>query len=253
NADVITTVYIGTETGLHVAYDTFSDIGVVDGSPESYFDYSESEWYVLARDTGEIGFTGIYQDSYGRGLMVTCYAPFYDNQNRFAGAVCLDMLIADIYQGIVSMDLGEEGSVFLVDQNGNTVNPENPEELVAFSEITNNKEISSEVEKMKAGFYVSDDNVYYAYAPVELAGWKLCIDVPEEAVLQDVREVDKKIQRANLYFLGALLLLAGVIAAVSRRFSRTLTDPLIELGKDVEKISQGNLDYRAKIPSNDEV
>ncbi|MBO5564267.1 MAG: hypothetical protein J5935_01485, partial [Lachnospiraceae bacterium] len=47
NADVITTVYIGTETGLHVAYDTFSDIGVVDGSPESYFDYSESEWYVL--------------------------------------------------------------------------------------------------------------------------------------------------------------------------------------------------------------
>ena len=253
NADVITTVYIGTETGLHIAYDTFSDIGVMEGSDESYFDYSGADWYTKAKGSGTTGFTDIYQDSYGRGMMISCYSSFYDKNNQFAGVVCMDMLISDIYQQIVAMDLGEEGSIYLVDANGNTVNPVDNNELESFREIIRNDEISGKISRKETGFQVTEDGVYYAYAPVESTGWGLCIGVPEDQVLEAVHEVDKKMARSNWIFLGAVLLLGAIITAISHAFSKSLTEPLIELGKDAQTISKGNLEYRAKVTSNDEI
>ena len=253
NEKVITTVYLGTESGLHVAYDTASDLGVEEGSTESHFDYSHQEWYALAKETGEGDFTDIYPDSYRRGLMVSVYAPFLDAKNQFAGSVSMDMLIEDIYQQIVSMDLGEGGSVYLVDEKGYTLDPNRKNQLVEINYLINDQTVVEAMRNGKSGFGVSDDGIYYVYAPVESTGWMLCIGIPESTVMSSVEAMDRNIRTAILLFTGVFLVLLAAVVLVSLRFSKTLTDPLIALGKDAHTISGGNLDYRAKVQRNDEI
>ena len=107
NKDIMT-IYLGTETGIQVAYDPNSGVGVPpEGETETYYDYTERDWYLMGKSGKGAFFTDVYQDTYGRGLNITCGAPFYDEDDNFAGVVCIDVLISDLYKSIVEMDLGD--------------------------------------------------------------------------------------------------------------------------------------------------
>ncbi len=253
NEDIITTIYIGTESGLHVAYDPSSELGVEEGSAESHFDYSGSEWYTKARELGQTGFTNIYQDSYGRGMMISCFSPFFNEKGAFSGSVSMDILISDIYQQIVSMDLGNEGNVFLIDNDGYTVDPGDSSNLVLVSDLISDARVKTAMENRRNGFTLSSDGVYYVYAPVESTSWMLCIGIPERQVLESVYQMDQGIQIALIVFAAVFVILIIAVLVVSYRFARSLTDPLIALEKDAMTISGGNLDYRAEVRSNDEI
>ena len=253
NADVLTTIYLGTESGLMVDYDDNSEMGVQPGSDEAYFDYSGSAWYTLAKSTGEAGFTDIYPDSYGRGLMVTCYAPFYDGDGNFRGAVSMDMLISDIYDSIVSMNLGESGRVYLFDSSGFTVDRTRETEIVAVEDVLGSKTVIEAVRAGETGFELAEDDVYYAYARVSSTGWELCISIPAATVLEPVETMDNQVHLAVALFWIVFILLIPVAVLVTYRFSSSLTKPLEQLGKDAMIISSGNLDYRAAIRANDEI
>ena len=253
NQDIITTIYIGTESGLHIAYDPSSELGVEEGSAESHFDYSGSEWYVKARELGRTGFTDIYQDSYGRGMMISCFSPFYDGNGEFRGAVSMDVRISDIYQQIVSMDLGSEGNIFLIDGSGNTVDPEDSGKLTLISDLISDTRVKSAMENGRNGFVLSRSGVYYVYAPVKSTGWMLCISIPERQVLESVYQMNQGIQTAMIVFGASFIVLIIAVLIISYRFAKSLTDPLIELEKDAMTISGGNLDYRAVVHNNDEI
>ena len=253
NEDIITTIYIGTESGLHVAYDPSSELGVEEGSAESHFDYSGSEWYTKARELGQTGFTNIYQDSYGRGMMISCFSPFFNEKGAFSGSVSMDILISDIYQQIVSMDLGNEGNVFLIDNDGYTVDPGDSSKLILASDLISDARVKTAMENRRNGFTLSNDGVYYVYAPVQSTGWMLCIGIPERQVLESVYQMDQGIQIALIVFAAVFVILIIAVLVVSYRFARSLTDPLIALEKDAMTISGGNLDYRAEVRSNDEI
>ena len=252
NKEIITTIYLGTESGLHIAYDEASELGVEEGSRESHFDYTGSEWYTLARDTGKAGFTDIYEDSYGRGLMVSCYAPFYDKNGDFSGAVSMDILISDIYQQIVSMDV-KDGNVLLIDNSGMTVDPADGTRLIHVTELVKDESINSALRQGESGFTITDDGVYYVYAPVTHTGWMLCIGIPESTVLESVYEMDHSILLAMIFFGVVFALLIVSIAIISHRFAKSLTDPLITLGNDAAIISGGDLAFRAEVKTNDEI
>ena len=253
NASVITTIYLGTENGLHVSFDSASDLGVEEGSEESHFNYFEKDWYVRAKESRSAGFTDIYYDAYGRGLTVSCYAPFTDQNGLFRGVVCMDMLITDIYRQIVSMDLGEAGRVYLVDSGGFTVDEKSGEEVFHVMDMISDETVLEDIMNQKNGFQLSDNGTYYAYAPVDATDGELCISIPRDAVLQSVNDINKRILGAILTYLLILAGLAAFALLISRRFAQSLTDPLIALGNDTVKISEGDLDFRAKVQSNDEI
>ena len=251
--DVITTIYLGTESGLHIAYDPDSKLGVEERSTESHFDYSKKEWYTRARDTGMPGFTNIYQDSYARGLMISCYAPFYDENDRFAGSVSMDMLISDIYQQIVAMELGDDGNVYLFDDGGYALDPGHEGQTRHMMDLIDDARVREGIVQDKSGFTLSSSGVYYVYAPVTTTGWMLCISMPESTVLAQAIEMNKNIMAAIIVFVIIFILLVSIIAYASYRLSKRLTNPLVALGQDAKIISAGNLDYRAKVQSNDEI
>ena len=252
NIGVIATMYLGTESGVMVSYDRDSALGVPESGTESYFDYSESDWYVKARDTSRSGFTDLYADSYGRGIMVTAYAPFY-NGDDFAGAVCIDMLISDIYESIVSIDLGDGGEVFLIDNQGSTVDMNDKNKLVNISDIVSDQKVIGSVRQQRNGFTLTGDGRFYVYAVVESTGWMLTISIPQATVLASVYEMNSNIGRAMLIFIIGFLIIIIAVSILAVKFSKKLTKPLEELGKDAQIISGGDLDHRAYAYHNDEI
>ena len=257
SGDIITTIYVGTESGFLLSYDERSDLGVEPGSDESYFDYYQSSWYTSARDAGGVVFTDTYPDSYGRGLMISCASPFYDESDRFAGVVCMDILIGDLTSHVIDVDLGEGAYAFLVSGSGDIIASAVMEDAdAAFENILDASsavyEASGPIMSGETGAMLSS-GVYYAYTPVSSANWKFCVHIPESLVLAPVKAMERNIVAAIIAFIVILALIILCVVLMVRRFSRNLTAPLIALGKDVQTISSGDLDYRAEIRSNDEI
>lgn len=256
--NMITTIYIGTESGFLISYDDSADLGVNPGSDEAYYDYFQSAWYSAAKTAGGVLFTDTYPDSYGRGLMISCAAPFYDESNRFAGVVCMDILIEDLCRSVIDIDFGDGVYAFLVNGSGDIIaSPEMQDAQSSFSSILDAasaaREASASIMAGETGVTLTGSGVYYAYTPVSSANWRLCIHVPESVVLAPVEAMKQNIIAAIVAFVAAFALIIACVVLMVRRFSTQLTAPLIALEQDVHTISSGNLDYRARIRSNDEI
>ncbi len=245
NKGVITTIYAGTESGFLASYDDQSDLSAENGR-DTYYDYSGSAWYTRAKETGRVCFTDIYQDSYGRGMMISCAAPFYDAGNNFSGVVCMDILISDLHKAIVDIDIGENSFAFLVDGAGKIISPSG-------RDMTLDNSAAVDILAGKTGVSLADDDIYYAYTPIKSTGWKFCVRIPESVILFPVHLMDQNVVFTIILFLAAFVIIILIVAFVARKFSKRLTTPIIALGHDAEEISAGNLDHRAEIHSNDEI
>lgn len=258
NSEMITTIYVGTESGFLISYDLNADLGVTEGSYESYFNYFRSSWYVSAKYAKDVFFTSMYPDSYGRGLTISCVSPFFDADGNFAGAVAMDILITDLHKAITDIDLGEGAYAFLIDRNADII--ESPYVTLDQTEFENIRDEShsahdiwSDIMGGKTGVSLAEDSVYYAYTPISGTDWKLCIHIPESLILMPVERMNQDVAAVFVIFLVVFVLIIAVVFFTVRRFTARLTKPLIALGDDVKTISSGDLDYRAKIYSNDEI
>lgn len=256
--DMITTIYVGTQSGFLLSYDDCADLGVTPGSDESYFDYFQSSWYTSAMEAGTVLFTDTYPDAYGRGLMISCAAPFYDAQDQFAGVVCMDILIGDMTSYVIDVALGEGAYAFLVNASGDIIASADMKATdAAFESILDASsavyEVSAPIINGETGVMLTSGGVYYAYTPVSSANWKFCVHIPESLVLAPVKAMERNIIAAIFAFVAALALIIFCVVLMVRCFSRQLTAPLTALGQDVQTISSGDLDYRAVIRSNDEI
>ncbi len=254
NNGTITTIYAGTESGFIISYDDQSEQSA-EGGNDIYYNYFQSDWYKRAKEEGRTVFTDIYKDSFGRGLMISCVSPFYDDKNKFAGVVCMDILIADLHRAIVEdVDLPEDSYAFLVDTEGKIIEPlenENASERTIYDE-TKSKSLADEI--MSGETKIAQYNgIYYAYTPIERTGWTFCVRQSESATLAPARNVQRNVIITMLMFFAAFIVIIAMVFIIARKFSEKLTSPIIALGHDAEEISSGNLDYRAEIRSNDEV
>ena len=258
NSEMITTIYIGTESGFMISYDPNADLGVTEGSYESYFNYYESSWFEDAKAAEGVFFTDMYPDSYGRGLTISCVSPFFDENGKFAGAVAMDILVTDLHTAIIDIDLGEGAYAFLVDKNADIIaSPYVELDQTEFENIKDASnpayEFSENIMSDKTGVSLTTDGVYYAYTPISGTDWKLCIHIPEALILEPVAQMNHDVTNVIFVFIIVFALIIAVVFYAVRRFTARLTKPLIALGDDVKTISSGNLDYRAKLYSNDEI
>lgn len=244
---VIAAVYLGTENGEILCYDTQSDIKP--GTPYNYF---ESAWYTKAKEEQRACFTDVYLDSFGRGLTITCMAPFYNEKDEFAGVVGMDIVIDDLYRSIVEMNLPEGAYALLVDNAGNEITPDGGEKLLSDDADIDNATLNNITEK-QTGVSLSDKGTYFGYAPVETTDWMYCVKLPEAVVLEPVYNITSYIRTAIIVFVIVFVIVTLTAFFVVRNFAKKLTKPILALGADAAEISGGNLDHRAEVIYNDEV
>ena len=244
---VIAAVYLGTEKGEILCYDTQSDIKT--GEPYNYFD---SSWYTKAKEEQKTCFTDVYLDSFGRGLTITCMSPFYDEKDEFAGVIGMDIVIDDLYQSIVEQNLPEGANAILIDNAGSEITSDGDGKRLEDDEEIDSATLEKIVGK-ETGVSLTDKGTYFGYAPIEATDWMYCVKQPEAVVLQPVYNIADYIRTAIIVFLVVFVLVTLTVFFVVRRFAKKLTKPILSLGADAAVISGGNLDHRAKVYYNDEV
>ena len=275
NNDNIATIYMATEDGLMVSYDPFSDsaVGV-------FYEFRNAGWYNQGKNSqyGQASFTETYQDGYGRGLTITCVAPFYDAAGRFVGCVAMDILMKELNSSMVNDGIIDPSVATLIDHEGNYIAGKDVDELAenmgsifdpGRDEALRLK--GCEILEKKNGVVSvgeGEDATYIAFATINSTDWTLCIMSPVSAVIEPALIIRENIDQntdnvvaavmlgiqnviQSCLLISALILL--FVTLFSGRFSKRISDPLKKLEKDVKLISGGNLDNRTQITTDDEI
>ena len=272
----ISTIYLATESGLMVSYDPYSDTAATGG--ESYYNFKASDWYNSGKAAKEPAFTSAYQDVYGRGLTVTCYAPFQDAEGNFYGVVAMDILIDTLNTALVSSGIEEPAEALLMDGEGiaiagkNVSNDSDSAMLVTDEALDSPVRFAlSEVLSAQSGIALAgdgDSGIYIAYSTIGSTGWKLCLSCPVSYVIEpavQIRQsidsntsavsstIEKGIRTIIEYCLILFAVIILAITIVVGRVSQRISMPLKMLEKDVRSIGTGNLDKRTSVKTTDEI
>ncbi|MBQ3903327.1 MAG: cache domain-containing protein, partial [Lachnospiraceae bacterium] len=205
NDGLITTSYIGTETGVLPAYDKYSYLAPVAEGEKLIYDYFESEWYQKGRQTDDLFLTGLYIDSQGRGLTITIGKAFHDASGKFAGVCAADFDITGLYDEIIAMDIGEGAYSFTIDEKGEVISPEGSG--TSAEEVTGLSEDQIETILSEKGGIINANDQIFAYSTIETTGWKLCVCVPKTMILNSVKDTRDSINIAILVFVIAAILI----------------------------------------------
>ena len=246
----ILALYAATESGVMLA----SGIRPKDfGGDNIYFNYFASDWYSSVKEERHTYFTNIYQDHYGRGQVITCASPFYDEGGKFAGVVCMDVLISGIHRELADTDLPYNAEIFLADSSGKIITSSSASASSIYNDRDMDKNIADSILFGKYGVTRSQNGMYYAYAPIQSTGWAVCLKASESEILAPIHSVRNNVLFALAVFAGAFAVILALTVIAGRIFSRKFTAPISALIDDVHKISDWELDHTAKVHDNDEI
>ncbi|MCR5431838.1 MAG: SpoIIE family protein phosphatase [Lachnospiraceae bacterium] len=105
----------------------------------------------------------------------------------------------------------------------------------------------------KRGVERTDDEIFYAYAPIESTGWEMVISIPESLILQPIKQMNDRIRITIIMFIVIFVIVGTVVLLLGSRLAKRFTEPIIALEKDVEVISGGNLQHKAQVRANNEL
>ena len=251
NEDVITSVYLGAKSGLMVSYDSLSYLSAQPEGKELIYNYFVSEWYKKGISEEKPFCTGIYMDFQGRGLTITMGSGIKDKKGEVKGVFCIEFDLSSLYDELFSSSLDNDTFIFTLDRDETIISHDS--DMIDLKEYTGLTLDQLDALKVDPdGIMVENDSVYVS-VPLERVGWTMCARVPVDAIQNSIHNADKNITNAAIVFIIVviLILIAAVIAV--NRTVRTITYPLELLRKDIKKISDGDLKYRAPVYQNDEI
>ena len=251
NEDLISTVYAGTTVGLLTSYDRWSYLSYSEDSDEAYYDYFQSDWYSQGKEESGIFYTDLYVDSQGRGLTITIASPFRDEEGRFMGVDCADFDITGLYNELLNIDLGKGAFTFTMDEDGVLISPD--ADKLSVEEIT---QLSPD--EMKKFMNDSDGiieikDAVYVRTNIERIGWTLCACVPKEIIHESIEDAERAIHYAIVLFMIVVGIIIIIEIIVVNHAVSSITYPMELLGQDMKIISEGDMNYRAKVYRNDEI
>ncbi len=264
NEGLIDTIYVGTRSGVLPAYDKWSYISAVPAGEYAYYDHRASEWFKKGMNSSGIIYTGVYEDSQGRGLTITIGKGYNDASGVRQGVACADFNLRLLYDEMIAIDAGKGGSAFAVTSDGEVISYQKRNMSIAqdgsFTPVNRSADDSTGLTKdeirnllsSSVGVFEKNEAIY-AHAKVKRVGWTLLVRVPKSVVLNDVAYIDKLIRISVVATFAALLALIVVVSVMAERVAATITKPMEQLGADIKIIGEGNLDHKATIVRNDEV
>ena len=251
NKSLITTVYLGTTSGLLVSYDRWSYLSAMPKGEEQVYNFFETGWYKQGLVESGPFYTGLYMDSQGRGLTITIASPFTDGKGNIKGVDSADFDITGLYDELLSIDLGEDAFSFALDKTGAIISPD--AEGVSVEEYTGLT--LQEIEELKAepDRILEKNNAIYVGVPIERVGWLLCASIPKEAIQKGISDTDRLIQSIVFGFTILIVIIIIIDVIVVRKVASSITKPMEQLDRDIKAIADGDLNYRATVQRNDEI
>lgn len=272
NNDCISSIYVGTESGIYYKYSN-------DNSNERY-DPRTRSWYTDAVKAAEKSDIPVWQNVYiskstGK-FCITCSKAFKNKSGKILGVCAVDMYIDDISDLTLKYKIGKNGYNFIIDKNGNIVmHPEyasifqdessfesfNLSESGLVNEILDKK---SDVISAK----IDDKNYYISFSPMEINDWTWVSTLPEEELMEPIYKIenliDASLEKSEkslekdfnfviIVFLIVFLVSFVIICFVCTKLSKNISLPITRLCEATKSIGRGNFDLSVDKNSDDEI
>jgi sigma-B regulation protein RsbU (phosphoserine phosphatase) len=276
NADPhLTWVYIGTESGFLRIYPWYSGY-------DPTYDPRIRDFYLNAKETGNISWTDPYIDAAGQGLMVSCSKPVYSPDNNWFWVVGADVTIETINRDIINTQIGELGYALLIDSSGNVIarpglstGDTKWDESFETENLldSNNTELRAIAENMTAGHAgiarcrFEGGEKYIAFAPINSTNWSVGLVMPVEEIIapalatkskiisatQDTEEhINDQLKDIKKLFIIILISMVFVVSGLSFSLARIITKPVMTLKEGSEALGRGDLDHLVEVKTGDE-
>ncbi|MEG2678582.1 MAG: SpoIIE family protein phosphatase [Oscillospiraceae bacterium] len=270
------TTQIGTESGFIIMCDENSGLK----TSLTHLEPTERSWYRMAADSGVLTWSEVFEDSFGRGLAVTCGKPVYGPDGQLKAVVSIGSTLDDMSSTITSAAIGKTGYAFVVDKKGDIIMSKNLQ-LDAQGHVTDKENLLEDPEpsvreaaqKMILGergvaqVKSAAGPVYMAYEPMKAVPWTVVTVMQVNEVMMPAAEgehkistltqqagtdIDASIRTAFILFGVALVASIALAVGLGTTFSRRITKPLMVLNEGVKVVSGGKLDYFIDLHTGDE-
>ena len=189
--------------------------------------------------------------------VLTCSKAVFDPEGNLAGVVGLDVSLDTVSGKVIRTPDGFKGYAFLLNGVGRLIDQEKADMFIP--------EVGGDVRsRMVAGdtgaaYDVASAN-YVAYAPIRAVHtrdgkktWSVGVSMPEHEITELADEIHKKLVAVLELVLGLFAILIAVVVFGATRISKGITGPIVALDAGVKRIGSGDLDYRVKVETRDEI
>ncbi len=269
------------ECGYFAAASGFSlTVDNISGQKTDYLDCPTRGWYQAAMAQEDLIWTDVFDDAMGRGLAITCAAPYRDGEGEIRGVVAFGSLITTLSNTIIETRIGETGYAFVVNEQGQTIISPNIAKdengKIIRENLTENE--SGDVRELAAHMLAGNSGVarltfegrevYMAYEPMEVLPWTVVtvMDVDEalspaaatrsgiEArTARTVADTNHSIRGVTLAVIVVLIASVLAVVAASAVLAGRITRPIARLLDGVGRISGGDLDAQIPVETHDEI
>lgn len=286
--DMVSSTYVATQSGWmiqadYIAYSKYPEAEAgADQETPLFYEAAARQWYMRACESepGQIVYTDVIKDIHEGGDCIVCASPIY-HDGAVVAVAGVGSYLDTVNHAVLNVDIGEAGYAFLVNEKGQVlVSGSMQGETAAYAEQSvdlresGNRALAEAVTGMvegKSGFTeltLDGKEVYLAYAPLENLGWSFVtvIDVaevvaPAKASQQMILSLtgdmadrqDTAIHRVIVFFIAVLVVIIMLGCIFGTLFAKKLTEPIRSLTEEVAKLDGGNLDYRIRLRTGDEI
>ncbi|WP_077610643.1 methyl-accepting chemotaxis protein [Clostridium sp. Marseille-P2415] len=207
---------------------------------EASYDYFNQDYYKMAASgTGEAVITDPYYDSTLDTMMASCTAPIYDGNNKFIGAVTVDMQLSDIDTLIQSIKVGKNGTAMLTNGKGVYLCETDKDKVTNAVNITQDENgslaaaaaVMVSSDKGKVSYEEGEETYNLYYDTVPGVGWIIMIKMPQSELEEPIVALNAQLVKlsaiALICCIAAVLLQVGSITSGLKRvkkFAGSLAD-----------------------------
>lgn len=234
-------IYVGTQTGKYylVPKDPMM--------PKNY-DPRTRMWYKEAvGQKGQLVWTEPYKDAGSGGMMVTATMTIQDQDNpqKIIGAFAVDLELRKLSEILKSVNLGDDGVVFLMDKNGYIVADSDFSKIGTYYGNTSWEKTVLGSYKGSAFTKFNNKPVYMSYTTVKNTDWKLVGLVTERTLSRQVDPIKNR-----TIMVGFISVFIAIIIAI--RFSKGIGSKIERLISYMKLVENGDLTVRSYYDGNDE-
>ena len=276
--------YVASKNGFNITVDRISANRLdADGNPLPN-DYSSRPWYRKAMSEKKLIFTDLFVDAQGRGVAVSCAAPYYGADGEVAGVVGEGMTLKSVNDIVSDTAMGETSTAFIMDNKtgkiifssevGGELGIDHDYDFTDDPSLFDIEELAEVSKKMAAGetglalVKVDGINHYVAYTQIENVGWSFGVALEEQEVTLPAKVNEQLIENTTENFVGvlnnsiklmiiAMLVAFAVIIAlvpfIGKKIADAFIKPLNILTDGVREIASGNLDKKIEVDTDNEI
>lgn len=201
---------------------------------------------------GKTSLSKVYFIENSQGPFMDMFSPIFANNGKVIGVVKTQVTLGRLQQRLAGIKYGENGFVYVVDNEGRLIAHQNPSFVLERPNIASrkiiadtlaNKPITAESQK-----YINEQNVQVVAKAVKIAGfnWVVIFEQPEAESFGFLTLI------RNL-FLGTLVGSTIVLLVIAYILSANLTNSIRKLQQSAKLLEQGQLNTNLDIKSGDEI